>query len=346
MSHLSKIEEIRTKAFSEIESLGSYPELQEIEVIRVRYLGRKSELTEILRSIPSLPQDERAPVGKMGNLVRKQIEDHLNAIIEKAKKLEQDQKLHQEKIDITVPGKRIEEGGLHPTTLTAQRMIEIFTKMGFDIEYGPEVETDYYNFEALNVPKHHPSRDMQDTFYMSDDTVLRTHTSPVQIRTMEKMKPPVRILSPGFVYRHDQDISHSPMFFQIEGLYVDKNVSCAQLKGVLTEFFKNFFSEETRLRFRPSFFPFTEPSAEVDISCVVCKQKGCRLCKNTGWLEVLGCGMVHRNVFKAVGYDPKKYTGFAFGVGIERLAMLKYGISDMRLLFENDLRFLKQFRTL
>ncbi len=344
MTWLIKIDEIKSRAHGDLEELQSHLDLKLIEDIRIKYLGRNGELTEVLRSLPQIEGGERAQVGREANVLKKSIEDRIQELTQKAQLKLQNEKLKSEKIDITLPGKRTEEGTLHPTTQTQQRVIEIFSKMGFDVEYGPEVETDHYNFEALNVPKHHPARDMQDTFYVSEDVVLRTHTSPVQIRTMEKMKPPVRFLSPGFVYRHDYDISHSPMFQQVEGLYVDKNVSFAELKGVLTYFFQNFFNEGTKLRFRPSFFPFTEPSAEVDITCVMCQGKGCRVCSQTGWLEVLGCGMVHQNVFKAVGYDPKKVTGFAFGMGIERLSMLKYGISDLRLFFENDLRFLKQFK--
>ncbi len=246
-------------------------------------------------------------------------------------------------IDVSLPGRRVPYGALHPITQITDRICEIFSRMGFDIAEGPEVEKDYYNFEALNIPKDHPARDMQDTFYVSENVVLRTHTSPIQVRVMEKTRPPVRVIAPGKVYRCDSDITHTPMFHQIEGLLVDKKVSFGDLKGILTAFVHQIFDERTRLRFRPSFFPFTEPSAEVDILCVMCRGKGCRVCKQTGWLEVLGSGMVDPAVFQNVGYDPDRYTGFAFGMGIERIAMLKFGIDDIRKFFENDLRFLRQF---
>ena len=344
MSWLAKIDEIRANALQDIRELTPSSDPSLIEALRVKYLGRKGELTHILRSLPTLDQNLRPQVGREANTLRIEIETKISEIAKNVEESIQQTKLTTEKIDITLPGRRESLGSLHPTTLVIEKIVEIFTKMGFDVESGPEAESEYYNFEALNVPANHPARDMQDTFYLNEETVLRTHTSPVQIRTMEKKKPPLRFLAPGTVYRHDYDVSHTPMFHQIEGLYVDEGVSLAHLKGVLTHFLHSFFNKDVKLRFRPSFFPFTEPSAEVDITCIMCAGKGCRVCKQTGWLEVLGCGMVHENVFKTVGYDTKKYTGFAFGLGIERLAMLKYGIDDLRMFFENDLRFLKQFK--
>ncbi|HEY5497051.1 MAG TPA: phenylalanine--tRNA ligase subunit alpha, partial [Syntrophales bacterium] len=267
----------------------------------------------------------------------------IDEALEKLKASRKDDVLLKETIDVTLPGRAVGLGHLHPVTRVSQEICRIFARMGFNVVEGPEVETDYYNFEALNIPKDHPARDMQDTFYVEDNIVLRTHTSPVQIRTMEKMKPPVRILSPGRVYRPDSDVSHTPMFHQIEGLMVDRGVTFGDLKGTLTYFLRQIFGEDILLRFRPSFFPFTEPSAEVDIKCVMCGGKGCRVCGQSGWLEILGSGMVDPAVFENVGYDPEEVTGFAFGLGVERIAMLKYGISDIRLFFENDWRFLEQF---
>lgn len=314
-----------------------------ILAVRTKYLGRKGLLTGLLRNIAQVPADEKPLFGKRCN----EVKELLEAKIEEALKFQAQGKkeaiLAKEKIDVTLPGRSIPPGRIHPVIQIRREICEIFASFGFSVVEGPEVELDYYNFESLNIPKDHPARDMQDTFYIEDNMVLRTHTSPVQVRVMEKVQPPVRILSPGRVYRPDSDVSHTPMFHQIEGLLVDRGISFANLKGILTAFLKKVFGSETVLRFRPSFFPFTEPSAEVDIRCVMCKGSGCRVCGQSGWLEILGSGMVDPVVFKNVGYDPEIYSGFAFGLGLERIAMLKYGISDIRLLFENDIRFLKQF---
>ena len=314
-----------------------------ILAVRTKYLGRKGLLTGLLRNIAQVPVDEKPLFGKRCN----EVKELLDVKIEEALKLQAESKkeaiLAKEKIDVTLPGRSIPPGRIHPVIQIRREICEIFASFGFSVVEGPEVELDYYNFESLNIPKDHPARDMQDTFYIEDNMVLRTHTSPVQVRIMEKVQPPVRILSPGRVYRPDSDVSHTPMFHQIEGLLVDRGISFADLKGILTAFLKKVFGSDTVLRFRPSFFPFTEPSAEVDIRCVMCKGNGCRVCGQSGWLEILGSGMVDPAVFKNVGYDPEIYSGFAFGLGLERIAMLKYGISDIRLLFENDIRFLKQF---
>lgn len=316
---------------------------EQLLVVKTKYLGRKGLLTGILRNIAQVPDSEKPLFGKRCN----EVKDILNSKIEIAHKLQSVRKkedvLLKEKIDVTLPGRVVSCGRIHPIIQVRREICNIFASFGFSVVEGPEIELDYYNFEALNIPKDHPARDMQDTFYIEENIVLRTHTSPVQIRTMEKMKPPVRILSPGRVYRPDSDISHTPMFHQIEGLLVDRGVSLGDLKGILTAFLKKIFGDKTTLRFRPSFFPFTEPSAEVDIRCVMCNGRGCRVCKQSGWLEILGSGMVDPAVFQNVGYDPEVYTGFAFGLGLERIAMLKYGISDIRLFFENDIRFLRQF---
>ena len=316
---------------------------EQILVVKTKYLGRKGLLTGILRNIAQVPDAEKPLLGKRCN----EVKDHLNSKIEIALQLQSSRKkedvLLKERIDVTLPGRGVYCGRIHPIIQVRREICTIFASFGFSVVEGPEIELDYYNFEALNIPRDHPARDMQDTFYIEENIVLRTHTSPVQVRTMEKMKPPVRILSPGRVYRPDSDISHTPMFHQIEGLLVDKGVSFGDLKGILTAFLKKVFGDKTTLRFRPSFFPFTEPSAEVDIRCVICSGRGCRVCKQSGWLEILGSGMVDPAVFQNVGYDPEVYTGFAFGLGLERIAMLKYGISDIRLFFENDIRFLRQF---
>jgi phenylalanyl-tRNA synthetase alpha chain len=310
--------------------------------IRTKYLGRKGLLTGLLRNIAQVSEAERPLFGKQCN----EVKELLNTKIEEALQHQIQRKKNdtsKEKIDVTLPGRTVKYGRIHPVIQIRGEICSIFASFGFSVVEGPEVELDYYNFEALNIPKDHPARDMQDTFYIGENIVLRTHTSPVQVRVMEKIKPPVRILSPGRVYRRDSDVSHTPMFHQIEGLLVDKGVSFGDLKGILTAFLKKVFGEDTTLRFRPSFFPFTEPSAEVDIRCVMCKGRGCRVCGQSGWLEILGSGMVDPAVFQNVGYDSEEYSGFAFGLGLERIAMLKYGISDIRLFFENDVRFLKQF---
>ncbi|MBU8849743.1 MAG: phenylalanine--tRNA ligase subunit alpha [Desulfobacterales bacterium] len=323
-----------------LELIGQVTDSDQLEQLSTKYLGRKGVLTKFLRNISSLPEDERPSAGRDANILKGKLEKEVKAAFLKLEAVD-DKKLTG--IDVTLPGRPILRGSLHPITQVAKEISDIFLRLGFDIAESPEVETDYYNFEALNIPKYHPARDMQDTFYVSENIVLRTHTSPSQPRVMEKTKPPVRIISPGKVFRCDSDITHTPMFYQIEGLMVDENISFGDLKGILTTFVHQFFDKDTSLRFRPSFFPFTEPSAEVDIRCVMCKGEGCRICSKTGWLEVLGSGMVHPAVFENVGYDTDKYTGFAFGVGIERMAMLKYGIDDIRKFYENDVRFLRQF---
>ena len=333
----NSIADIEKEALERIEKAESN---EALELVSTRYLGRKGELTGFLRNISSLPEADRPGAGKDANLLKVRLE----GVIQQAfSKLEAQNQAGAAGIDVTLPGRPAVRGSLHPITQVLNEISSIFMRLGFDVAEGPEVETDYYNFEALNIPKYHPARDMQDTFYVSDNIVLRTHTSPSQPRTMEKTDPPVRIISAGKVFRCDSDLTHTPMFHQIEGLMVDKNISFGDLKGILTTFVHQFFDKDTSLRFRPSFFPFTEPSAEVDIRCVMCKGKGCRVCSKTGWLEVLGSGMVHPAVFENVGYDTDIYTGFAFGVGIERMAMLKYGIDDIRKYYENDVRFLGQF---
>ena len=337
---IAELEDLQKKAESEIAEVRTEKDLLEV---KTRYLGRKGLLTGLLRNIGHVSPEERPLFGKQSNEVKEILTEKIEAALAGIKVIEKGDILAREKIDVTLEGRRIKPGKLHPVTQIRNEICSIFASFGFSVVEGPEVELDYYNFEALNIPKDHPARDMQDTFYIEDNIVLRTHTSPVQIRTMLKQAPPVRILSPGRVYRPDSDVSHTPMFHQIEGLLVDRGISFADLKGILTVFLQEVFGAETRLRFRPSFFPFTEPSAEVDIQCVMCRGKGCRVCGQTGWLEILGSGMVDPEVFKNVGYDPEEYTGFAFGLGLERIAMLKYGISDIRLFFENDWRFLEQF---
>lgn len=331
------IEQIEKDARLHLEKAGDAAEVQEL---RVRYLGRKGLITSFLKGISQLPQEERPAAGKKTNQVRVAVE---NAIRTALQRIADQEASAEEALDVSLPGRPTVQGSLHPVSQIQQRICDIFVRLGFDIAEGPEVESDYYNFEALNFPKNHPARDMQDTFFVSDDIVLRTHTSPLQIRTMEKTTPPVRIVMPGKVFRCDSDLTHTPMFHQVEGLLVDEDISLGDLKGTLTTFVHQMFDEETRLRFRPSFFPFTEPSAEVDILCVMCRGKGCRVCSQTGWLEILGSGMVHPALYENVGYPPGKYTGFAFGMGVERIAMLKYGIDDIRKFFENDIRFIQQF---
>jgi len=319
-------------------------ELSVLDDVRVRYLGKKGELTLQLKRIGSLPAELRPGFGKWVNLAKNQVQEKITACKDVLEQARLNEKLAEESIDVTLPGRHSSRGGQHPVTRTLQRLEDIFVSMGFAVAEGPEIEDDFHNFEALNIPPSHPARAMHDTFYLKDKQVLRTHTSPVQVRCMENNEPPFRIIAPGRVYRCDSDVTHTPMFHQIEGLFVDENVSFAELKGVLSEFLKVFFEKDLQVKFRPSFFPFTEPSAEVDISCVMCGGKGCRVCSHTGWLEVLGCGMVHPEVFGHVGIDSEKYSGFAFGIGVERLAMLRYGVNDLRLFFENDLSFLGQFR--
>jgi len=339
------IEKIMAIKSSTEEKISNISNLDEIQELKVKILGRKGEVTRLLRGLKDLTVEERAQVGKAANELKQNLEEMINTRAEEIKKLEMDMKLIMEKIDVTLPGLALQKGAKHPLTQVADEIRDIFSGMGFSVAEGPEIESDYYNFEALNVTKDHPARDMQDSFYISDEVLLRTHTSPVQVRTMEKMSPqiPIKIIVPGKVYRRDDDATHSPMFSQVEGLVIDKRITFANLKGVLMQFAQKIFGEDLKVRYRPSFFPFTEPSAEMDISCVNCKGKGCRVCSHTGWLEILGAGMVHPRVLQYGGYDPEQVTGFAFGMGIERIAMLKYGINDLRLFFDNDIRFLKQF---
>jgi phenylalanyl-tRNA synthetase alpha chain len=315
----------------------------ELEQIRVRYLGRQGALTSLLRSLGTLPAAERPLVGAAANEAKRELEAALEQRL--AATIEEERRRQREgaRVDLTLPGRRPPLGSVHPLTRVHDEIVEIFVGLGFSVAEGPEIESDYFNFEALNLPKDHPARDMQDTFYLTEDRLLRTHTSPVQIRTMQAQKPPVRIICPGKVYRRDADITHSPQFTQFEGLAVDRNISMADLKGTLELFAREMFGPRSKIRFRPSFFPFTEPSAEVDVLCFLCGGDGCRVCKQSGWLEILGSGMVHPQVLRNVGYDPEEVTGWAFGMGVERIAMLKYGVDDIRLFFENDLRFLKQF---
>ena len=329
--------ELKIRALKELESVA---ERSDIEKLTQHYLGRKGLLTLILKKLAELPKEERPVIGKLANQVKedlhKQFQSVSNSLTAQAGET-------VSAFDVTIPGRRIPLGHLHPISQTTEEICVIFSTLGFKVVEGPEVELDYYNFEALNIPKDHPARDIQDTFYISDNVVLRTHTSPMQIRIMESKSPPVSIIAPGKVYRPDSDISHTPMFHQVEGLLVDKGISFGDLKGTLTTFIHQIFARDTKLRFRTGFFPFTEPSAEVDIQCVICKGAGCRTCSYTGWIEILGSGMVDPEVFKAVGYDPENISGFAFGMGVERIAMLKSGLDDIRLFFENDIRFLQQF---
>ncbi len=312
-----------------------------VKTLKARYVGRKGVVTALLRKISGLPPEERPETGRLANELKKRLEKAFEKALQA---FEADRgEVTADALDVTLPGRPLARGRLHPITQMTKAICEVFQRLGFEIVEGPDVEWDYYNFEALNIPRDHPARDMHDTFYVSENIVLRTHTSPIQVRVMESQSPPVRIIAPGKSYRVDSDISHTPMFFQVEGLMVQENISFGDLKGVLTTFAHQIFDEETSLRFRPSFFPFTEPSAEIDIRCVICRGAGCRVCSHTGWLEVLGAGMVHPAVFEMVGYDTDRYTGFAFGMGIERIAMLKYGIEDIRKFYENDLRFLEQF---
>lgn len=336
-----QLERIRQDALQELEAA---KEQLSLENLRVKYLGKKGELTAILKQMGKLSAEERPVIGQLANEVRSSIETFMAERAEELKAQALQHRLEQEKIDVTMPGTPCAMGHKHPLTIVLDEIKEVFIGMGFDIVDGPEVETDYYNFEALNTPKNHPARDTQDTFYINENVVLRTQTSPVQIRTMEKQEPPIRIISPGRVYRSDAvDATHSPLFHQIEGLVVDKNITFADLKGTLETFVKWLYGEDSVVRFRPHHFPFTEPSAEVDVQCFNCHGEGCRLCKNEGWIEILGCGMVHPQVLRNCNIDPEEYSGFAFGLGLERVTMRRYNIDDLRLFYENDVRFLKQF---
>ena len=337
----AQLEAIEKKAFEE---LTAAQDLKDLDAVRVKYLGKKGELTAILKQMGKLSAEERPVIGQLANQVRAQIEERLEETKTNLEAHLLDQRLATETLDVTMPGKRSVLGKKHPITIVLDELKEIFIGMGFDVAQGPEVELDYYNFEALNIPKDHPARDTQDTFYINDNVVLRTQTSPIQIRVMEKQKPPIRIIAPGRVYRSDAlDATHSPLFHQVEGLVVDKNITMADLKGTLEVFVKRLYGEGSVVRFRPHHFPFTEPSAELDVQCFNCHGEGCRLCKGEGWIEILGCGMVHPKVLENCGIDPEEYSGFAFGMGLERLVMRRYNIDDLRLFYENDARFLNQF---
>lgn len=333
-----KLQSLEVEALRDLDTVSSPDGLEEF---RIRYLGRKGSLSTVMKGLRDVASEDRPRVGQLANSVRQRVEELFTE--KKQSLLTTAAPAATGLPDLTLPGRRPSSGHRHPVTMVMQETCEIFESLGFSVAEGPDVEVDYYNFEALNIPPHHPARDMHDTFYVSDSILLRTHTSPMQARIMESTEPPLRVIAPGKVYRCDSDITHTPMFHQVEGFLVDTDISFADLKGVLTVFTRKMFEKELELRFRPSFFPFTEPSAEVDIACVMCGGVGCRVCKKTGWLEILGSGMIDPEVFKKVGYDPEKYSGFAFGLGIERIAMLKYGIDDIRLFYENDLRFLSQF---
>jgi len=337
---MDNLQEITASALAAIAQTHSS---QQLEQLRVQFLGKKGSLTEQLKTLGALPAEQRPSAGAAINQAKQQVQEALDSRRDSLDAAEAESLLEAGRLDVSLPGRRQYPGGLHPVTLTIERIENIFASVGFKVVEGPEIEDDYHNFEALNIPAHHPARAMHDTFYFDATTLLRTHTSTVQVRVMESGKAPFRIICPGRVYRCDSDMTHTPMFHQVEGLLVDENVSFADLKGLIAEFLQVFFEAELSVRFRPSYFPFTEPSAEVDVQCVACRGKGCRVCKQSGWLEVLGCGMVHPKVLQYSNIDPEKYTGFAFGMGVDRLAMLRYQIKDLRLLFDNDLRFLRQF---
>ena len=320
------------------------PDAQALDQVRVQFLGKKGQLSLLRKELGKLSAEDRPKAGALINEAMQSFTEHLNARKQAFEAEALNAKLAAETIDVTLPGRGQQSGGLHPVTRTLERIENFFAGVGYGVEEGPEIEDDFHNFEALNIPAHHPARAMHDTFYFDAHTLLRTHTSPVQIRTMETQQPPIRVICPGRVYRCDSDLTHTPMFHQVEGLLVDRDVSFADLKGTVEEFLREFFEQELAVRFRPSYFPFTEPSAEVDIACVMCQGEGCRVCSHTGWLEVMGCGMVHPKVFESCKVDTETYSGFAFGMGVERLAMLRYGVNDLRLFFENDLRFLQQFK--
>ncbi len=336
-----KLEKVRQESFRELEKVET---IQSLEEIRIKYLGKKGELTGILRGMGGLSEEERPIIGQLANEIRDNVNEKIEQTAYFLNRKDLEKRLKSEFIDVTMPSKRKPIGNKHPMTKILDEIKEIFIGMGFTIEEGPEIEKVYYNFDALNHNKYHPARDVQDTFYINEDLLLRTQTSPVQVRTMEKQKPPIRILAPGRVYRADEiDATHSPMFHQIEGLVVDKGITMANLKGTLDMFAKQLYGESTKTKFRPHHFPFTEPSAEMDCTCAACKGAGCRVCKNSGWIEILGAGMVHPKVLANCGIDPEIYSGFAFGMGLDRISMLRYGIDDLRLMFENDKRFISQF---
>ncbi|MGC9142184.1 MAG: phenylalanine--tRNA ligase subunit alpha [Caldimicrobium sp.] len=336
-----KPEELEALKERALKELSSAKNLADLEALRVKYLGKKGEITQALKSLKDLPLEEKKTVGAKLNELKEILEEFYK---EKKNSLLLEEEDREEGIDLTLPGRKPERGALHPLTQTLEEICEIFTRLGFEIVTGPEVESDYYNFTALNIPEWHPARDMQATFYLKNGALLRTHTSPMQIRAMLERTPPLRIIAPGKVYRCDADVRHSPMFHQVEGLMIDDKTSFSDLKGILSFFAREIFGEKTKVRFRPSYFPFTEPSVEMDISCVICDGKGCRVCSQTGWLEILGAGMVHPEVLKAVNYDISKWQGFAFGLGVERIAMIKFGIDDIRLFFDNHLNFLESFK--
>lgn len=335
------LQDILAQALNE---LANAQDLNSLDQVRVHYLGKKGLFTSQMKELGRLDPDQRREAGQVINDAKNKFQDSLDSRKFELQNAALEQRLAIESIDVTLPGRGLHVGGLHPVTVTLRRISRIFSSVGFKVVEGPEIEDDYHNFGALNIPDHHPARAMHDTFYFDAHTVLRTHTSPVQIRAMEAEKPPLKVIAPGRVYRCDSDITHTPMFHQVEGFLVDTHVSFADLKGVVYEFLRAFFEKDIQVRFRPSYFPFTEPSAEVDIECVMCDGKGCRVCGHTGWLEVMGCGMIHPEVFKSVGIDAEVFSGFAFGMGVERLTMLRYGINDLRLFFENDLKFLQQFK--
>ncbi len=335
-----KFIELLNKVKTELESTNS---IQELNELKVKYVGKSGEITSLLRGMKDIPADMRSSFGKMVNDLKIEVVDYIDQKEKQLKDAELKIRFEKERVDITLPGKKQLSGGLHPLNIVKNKILNAFLGMGFEVFEGPEIDTDYYCFQALNIPKDHPARDMQDTFYFNDNILLRPHTSPGQVRTMENKKPPIKILSPGRVYRADDDASHSPMFHQIEGLVVDKGVSLCDLKGLLDEFVKTIFDSDTKTRFRPSYFPFTEPSVEVDVTCCKCHGKGCSLCKGTGWIEILGAGIVNKNVLEMSGIDSNVYSGLAFGFGIERITMIKYGIPDIRTLFENNVKFLNQF---
>jgi phenylalanyl-tRNA synthetase alpha chain len=345
MENLAALTEEALKLVADAQDLAA------LDHVRVEYLGKKGQITALLKSLGQLSAEARPAAGAEINIAKDRVQEQLTLRKEALEQAAIDSRLASETLDVTLPGRYAEIGGLHPVTRTLQRIESLFAAVGYEVAEGPEIEDDFHNFEALNIPAHHPARAMHDTFYVKPEHmgdpqgtwVLRTHTSPVQVRVMETQEPPIRIICPGRVYRCDSDMTHSPMFHQVEGLVVDKNISFADLKGTVDQFLKAFFEADVPVRFRPSYFPFTEPSAEMDIQCTNCGGEGCRVCGNTGWLEVGGCGMVHPNVFRASGIDPEVYSGFAFGMGVERLAMLRYGVNDLRMFFENDLRFLRQF---
>lgn len=336
--------ELNTIVEQALAQVAAAEDLKALDAIRVQYMGKKGPITEQLKALGKLPAEQRSQAGQAINVAKQSVAQAIEARRKSMGDARLAEQLAAESIDVTLPGRGAKTGGLHPISLTLNRIKSLFAQMGFTVEVGPEIEDEHHNFEALNIPENHPARAMHDTFYFGSGDVLRTHTSPVQIRTMEKQQPPIRIIAPGRVYRCDSDLTHTPMFHQVEGLLIDKEVTFADLMGTLDQFLKAFFErDDLETRYRPSYFPFTEPSSEVDIQCVMCSGKGCRVCGHSGWLEVLGCGMVHPNVFKHVNIDNEEFVGYAFGMGVERLAMLRYGVNDLRMFFDNDLRFLKQF---